>query len=50
MKLFIINLLFFIKLRWDLENLKDVVVSFQTLKTAKLRSNGTEKKDAVWPG
>ena len=42
----------FIKLRWDLENnlsLKDVVVSFQTLKTAKWRINGTEKIDACRP-
>ena len=36
----------FIKLRWDVENnisLKNVVVSFQTLKTAIWRSCGTEK-------
>ena len=43
----------FIKLRWDVENnlsLKNVVVSFQTLKTAIWRSCGTEKKHAARPG
>ena len=38
-----------IKLRWDVENnlsLKNVVVSFQTIKTAIWRSCGTEKEHA----